>query len=462
MDKGNGDMKRRLTTREYIYVASMLFGLFFGAGNLIFPAYMGQAAGRSLVPALIGFLITGVGIPLLSITALAVTRTGGLLQLSRKVGRRYSYCLTCIVYLTIGPFFAIPRCFTVPFESGISALIPEGVSRRLALFIFSLVFFAIMLYFSLRRGKILFWIGKLLNPIFLTIFAVLLIAALSKPMGNIALVAPVEEYASAPFAKGFLEGYNTMDAIAGLCFGIIVVNVIHSLGVEDPSDVAVCTVKSGALSCLLMAVLYSATTLSGAFSRGVFPLQENGGAVLSQIARYYFSSAGAYILALIIFFATIKTAIGLITSCSEAFVDMFPNLPGYRFWAVLFSLWSLAMANLGLSDIIRFSIPVLMFIYPLAITLIFLALFEKPLGLRRISFVLVTAVTAVCAFGDLCAALPQELRDAAGMNGIVDLYSKGLPLFGYGLGWLVPALIALAISIPAGRSAGTDHSGRGA
>ena len=223
-------MKRKLTFQQYIAVASMLFGLFFGAGNLIFPVSMGQMAGRNVWPAILGFLITGVGLPLLGVAALGMSRCNGLAQMSRRIGKKYGTFFTCALYLTIGPFFAIPRCATVPFAVGIEPILGKGSSDALPLAVFSLLFFLAVLWFSLRPGKILTWIGKILNPIFLAALGLLVITALLRPMGDIGSIAPQAGYASHAFSQGFLEGYNTMDALAGLAFGIIVVNVIKSLG----------------------------------------------------------------------------------------------------------------------------------------------------------------------------------------------------------------------------------------
>ena len=258
---------QQLTLRQRLLVASMLFGMFFGAGNLIFPASMGQLAGRSIWQASAGFLITGVGLPLLGVAALGISREEGLLQLSSRVGRAYGLFFTCVLYLTIGPFFAIPRCATVSFTVGIQRLIPAE-RQPLVLAAFSLAFFAAVLFFSLRPGQILTWIGKLLNPLFLCFLAVLVLRALAAPMGDAAAVEPAGNYAAAPFATGLLEGYNTMDALAGLAFGIIVVQAIRRLGVEEPGQVARNTVLAGLLSSLLMAVIYLLVTVVGAQSRG--------------------------------------------------------------------------------------------------------------------------------------------------------------------------------------------------
>ena len=184
-------MKKKLTVQEYVVVASMLFGLFFGAGNLIFPVHMGQMAGSQLVPATLGFLITGVGLPLLSVAALGISKSEGLFDLSRKVSRPYAYFFTCLLYLTIGPFFAIPRCATTAFTVGIEQAVPQAAERlRLWLLVFSAVFFAAALLFSLFPGKILTWVGKILNPFFLLFLGILIIVALVKPSAAISAVAP--------------------------------------------------------------------------------------------------------------------------------------------------------------------------------------------------------------------------------------------------------------------------------
>ena len=256
-------MKRKLTVKEYTYVASMLFGLFFGAGNLIFPVHLGQMAGSNVWQAILGLLITGVGLPLLGVAALGISRSNGLFDLSSKVNRPYAMFFTCALYLTIGPFFAIPRCATTSFTVGLEQVLPQNGSNTLYLLLFSVAFFAAALFFALRPGKILTWVGKILNPCFLVFLAILVVVALLSPSAAIADVEPLGDYASQPFFAGFLEGYNTMDALASLAFGIIVVQVIRDLGVDDPTAVAGSTVRAGIFSSLLMAFIYIAVTIAG-------------------------------------------------------------------------------------------------------------------------------------------------------------------------------------------------------
>lgn len=437
---------KRLTFREIIVVASMLFGMFFGAGNLIFPASMGQLAGQNIWQASAGFLITGVGLPLLGVAALGISREDGLLGLSSRVGKGYGLFFTCILYLTIGPFFAIPRCATVSYTVGVEGVFP-GAGQALGLAVFSLIFFAATLFFSLRPGEILTWIGKVLNPLFLVFLAVLILRALSSPLGDIAEILPSGDYEASAFSTGLLEGYNTMDALAGLAFGIIVVDVIRKLGVEEPKEVAKNTVYAGIFSSLLMALIYLLVTVVGAQSRGMFEASSNGGEALAQIADYYFGRAGAVILAATVTVACLKTSVGLITSCGETFVKIIPKGPSYPVWASGFCILSFLIANLGLDAIIAYSLPVLMFLYPLAIVLILLTLFGKLFQDDRTVLQWTIGLTAVSAVFDFLRALPEGTRAALHADGIVGLADRLVPFASLGFGWIFPALLGLGIGL---------------
>ena len=439
-------MKKHLSSKELILVASMLFGMFFGAGNLIFPVSMGQLAGSSLWAASAGFLITGVGLPLLGVAALGISRKEGLLELSSQVGKSYGIFFTCILYLTIGPFFAIPRCASMSFTVGIEGSIPSGI-RAAALAGFSLIFFALVLFWSLRPGEILTWVGKILNPLFLCFLGILIIRALISPMGSIGAVSPSGSYAANAFAQGFLEGYNTMDALAGLAFGIIVVRTIRGLGVKDPSSVAGSTVKAGVFSSLLMAAIYLLTAIVGAQSRGMLETAENGGIALAEIATHYFGAAGTVILAVTVTIACLKTAVGLITSCGETFTQMFPKGPSYRVWATGFCILSFLIANLGLNAIIGYSLPVLLFLYPLTITLILLTLTSGIWGGHRSVYRWVTGFTAAAGLLDFLNALPEGPSALLHLHEILPPVTGLLPFFDAGFGWICPALLGLLIGL---------------
>ena len=436
-------MKKQLTLWQRVLVAGTLFGMFFGAGNLIFPVHLGQCAGSNVVIATIGFIISAVCIPILAVAAIGSTHSDGLQALASKVGKGYSYGFTCLLYLTIGPFFAIPRCATTSFTVGVAPLLGESTSQGLWLLIFSAVFFALVLFFSLRPHRITVWIGKIINPLFLFFFGILLIAALTGSNADISAIAPEEGFREHVFFTSVIEGYGTMDAIAGLAFGIVVINIIRSMGIEDDSAVAGDVLRSGILTGILMGAIYVAAIFMGAQSRELFATSENGGIALAQIANHFLGFWGSLILAVTISFACLKTSIGLVISCSEAFSRMFPKGPGYCVYAIIFTLFSFCVSNFGLSAILSYSLPVLMFLYPLSISLIVLALTGRLFDHDRAVYISVTLFTGIAALFDLAKTLPADLQP----EGMLRLGELILPFYDLNLGWVIPALLGLAIGL---------------
>ena len=435
---------KKLTLRQKILVAGTLFGMFFGAGNLIFPVHLGQMAGQNALPAIIGFIITAVGIPILGVAAIGITHSDGLQTLSGKVGKGYGIFFTCLLYLTIGPLFAIPRCATVSFTTGITPLLGADSPERLYLLLFSAVFFAFVLFFSLRPGKITVWIGKIINPLFLFFFAVLMLAALLAPGAAVSAVEPVEAYRSDAFFPALIEGYGTMDAIAGLAFGIVVIDVIRRMGVNNDDIIAEDVLSSGLLTGALMALIYVVSIVVGAQSRGLFELSENGGIALTQIAGHYLGGVGLFILAFTITFACLKTSIGLVTACAETFSKMTNGKISYRSWAILFTVFSFAVSNIGLSAIIEYSIPMLMLIYPPAIALILLAFLGKFFAHDRTVYIATMIGTWAAAIFDCMKTLPAPVQTALHLDTPIAFAAAHLPLFDKNLGWLLPAVIGFA------------------
>ena len=435
---------KKLTLRQKILVAGTLFGMFFGAGNLIFPVHLGQMAGQNALPAIIGFIITAVGIPILGVAAIGITHSDGLQTLSGKVGKGYGIFFTCLLYLTIGPLFAIPRCATVSFTTGITPLLGADSPERLYLLLFSAVFFAFVLFFSLRPGKITVWIGKIINPLFLFFFAVLMLAALLAPGAAVSAVEPVEAYRSDAFFPALIEGYGTMDAIAGLAFGMVVIDVIRRMGVDNDDTIAEDVLSSGLLTGALMALIYVVSIVVGAQSRGLFELSENGGIALTQIAGHYLGGVGLFILAFTITFACLKTSIGLVTACAETFSKMTNGKISYRSWAILFTVFSFAVSNIGLSAIIEYSIPMLMLIYPPAIALILLAFLGKFFAHDRTVYIATMIGTWAAAIFDCMKTLPAPVQAALHLDAPIAFAAAHLPLFDKNLGWLLPAVIGFA------------------
>ncbi len=436
-------MEKKLSFKDYLSIGSMLFGLFFGAGNLIFPVHMGQEAGAQIFAANLGFLVTGIGLPFLGVIAIGSSQSSGLFDLASRINRRYAFIFTVLLYLVIGPFFALPRLATTSFEIGLAPFIPQQFLTG-TLAGFSLLFFATAWWFARKPSKLLDYIGKFLNPLFLVLLGILLLLAFTRPMGEIA-GAPVQSaYQSKAFFTGFVEGYNTLDALASLAFGIIIVTTIRHRGVTKPATVAIDTIKSGAVSILLMGIIYSLLSYMGTMSLGAFDLSENGGIALAQIANHYLGTLGSVILALIVIVACLKTAIGLISAFSETFIELFPRR-SYFFFATSVSALACLFANVGLTKIIEFSLPVLMFLYPLAMTLILLAIIGPLFKHDRRVYQITTYFTLLASIADGLKASPDFIRQTVLAQNVIALGEKYLPLFAIGMGWVLPALIGFII-----------------
>lgn len=438
-------MEKKLRFKDYLYVGSMLFGLFFGAGNLIFPVHMGQEAGASVGLANLGFLATGIGLPFLGVIAIGLSQSSGVFELASRINRRYALIFTVLLYLVIGPFFALPRLATTSYEIGLAPHVPTSLNTLL-LALFSCLFFGAAWWFSRKPSKILDYVGKFLNPLFLILLGVLLLFAFLNPMGATAEIAVQANYQSDAFFTGFTNGYNTLDALASLAFGIIIVSTIRNMGVEKPTTVAKDTILSGSISIVLMGIIYTLLSYMGAMSVGQFPISENGGVALAQIANHYLGTFGSLLLALIVILACLKTAIGLITAFSETFAGLFPQM-SYAFFIGLTSILPAVFANVGLTKIIEFSTPVLMFIYPLAITLILLAIISPLFGHRASVYRMTTYFTLIAAIIDGLNASPALLKDTTFVQAILQWAANYLPFFQIGMGWVTPAIIGFILGL---------------
>lgn len=438
-------MQKKIPFSTYAVIGTMLFGLYFGAGNLIFPIQLGQLAGTNFWFALVGFLVTAIGLPFLGILAIGLSGSNGLRDLASRIHPLFGVIFSLALYLTIGPFFAIPRTATVPFVVGFEPYInAEHTTMLLALF--SFIFFAIVYYFSLNPAKIMDYIGKVLTPAFLVVLFILIIISIVKPMGH--FQQPIGDYIQSSFMTGFKEGYNTMDALASLAFGIVVINAIKNAGITDRKEIAKATWKSGIFAMALMTLIYGLITYMGASSIESIGTFDNGGLIFAAVADHYFGSFGAILLAVIIVLACLKTSIGLITSCSEFFHEVFPKV-SYKMFVLLLCVVSFSIANFGLNNIIQFAIPVLMFLYPLAIVLILLALssslFNNKQAVYASAMFLTFFVSLIDGYKALVISIPGAQLSL--LDTVEQLFSDVLPLYDIGIGWILPAMIGVVIGL---------------
>ncbi len=437
--------EKTLSKKQYLIVASMIFALFFGAGNLIFPLHLGQLAGKNWGPAAIGFSITGVVLPLLSLLAVAITRSNGVYQIGLPVGKIFALSFMTLIQLTMGPLFAAPRNATVSYTVGIAPLLPKQF-QSIGLIVFTTIFFAIVFMIAYNESDILSSLGKILNPIFLILLFLVFVVAFARPLGNLSTVPVSKEYLHGTIVKGFLEGYNTMDALAGLAFGVTVVTAVKELVNHNEKKVAKITAKAGLMAVIGIGVIYTLLIAVGAMSLGHFKITSDGGILLSKIVNYYAGIFGQALLAVLVFLACLTTAVGILSAFALDFSAHYSKF-SYKGWLTISCIGSFVTANLGLDKIISWSLPVLMFLYPLAIVLIILSLFSPLFKGDKVVYKVTMVLTLVPAIFDLIAHLPAPIAGTSFYSAVSQFRLNYLPLSNIGLSWVVPTVLGLVISV---------------
>ncbi|MBQ5782354.1 MAG: branched-chain amino acid transport system II carrier protein [Oscillospiraceae bacterium] len=428
----------KLEKRKMLLISFMLFSLFFGAGNLIFPPFLGQNAASATVPALVGFIITAVVLPVLGV--IVVAYTDGLDKLAGRVNSKFAVVFTMLIYLSIGPGLGIPRAASVPFEMAVAPYLPQGANLKMFMLLYSLVFFVIACWLSLNPSKLLDRVGQFLTPSLLILIVFLFASFLFK--GETAVAAPQADYMQAPFFKGFCEGYQTMDTIAALNFGLVIATTLGTLGAKEKSDVMKYTKLAGVFAGSILTAVYVMLTFMGMQSSGIYPIQENGAWTLRQIVYQIFGNTGAILLAAIFTLACLTTCVGLITSISQFFSTFFKKI-SYRQFVFSITIFAFAICNQGLNTILSISVPILNAIYPVSIVLIVLGLCDRFIGENRYIYPFTVLGTA---WVSVISAV-----DGAGVSmSFLGTLCKALPFSSFGFGWVSVAVVMLVISIVMG------------
>jgi LIVCS family branched-chain amino acid:cation transporter len=427
-----------LKGQDILALGFMTFALFVGAGNIIFPPIVGLQAGPHVWMAALGFLVTAVGLPVVTVIALA--KVGGAMDaLSSPIGKIAGGVLAAVCYLAVGPLFATPRTATVSFEVGLAPLTGD---TPLALFLYSLVYFLVVFWVSLYPGCLLDTVGRFLAPLKIFALAVLGIAAFALPAGDIGVAEPA--YVAAPFSQGFINGYLTMDTLGALVFGIVIVNAIRSRGVSSPKLITRYAIIAGLIAGLGLALVYVSLFRLGSGSHAIAAGAGNGAVVLHAYVQHTFGSLGSGFLAVLISLACLVTAVGLTCACAEYFSRVLPL--SYKTLVILLAAFSLLVSNLGLTKLIAFSIPVLTAIYPPCIVLVALS-FCKDLWHSQ-GRILAPVMLVSLLFGIIDAC------KGAGFSDWLPTQLAHLPLSDQGLAWLVPSVIALVGAVASDRLLG--------
>lgn len=425
---------KQLNMKTTIIVGFMLFAMFFGAGNLIFPPALGLQSGEYFWITIFGFIITGVGLPVIAVIVGSLSQ-GGYKELLKNIHPAFGVIFMVVLYLVIGPFFAIPRTATVSYEMGIAPLLNE--SSWIALLIFTFLFFLVSFIISLYPNQIANSIGKYLTPVLLTVMVIFIVGGVFTYFNNDVMVIDnmIEDNF---FGTGFTEGYLTLDAIAAMAFSVVVISALVKFGSTMRSQLLTNTVKTGFLAAALLGVIYISLAWIGnrvALDATSFDASTNLGTyVLTFVAGDVFGAFGPVLLGLVVLSACLTTAVGLIVAVSEYFNELIPKVP-YKAFVTLWTLISFGLANQGLNQVIETSVPVLYFIYPIAISTVLLLLFtyfvKSPKLALQLPIALVILMTIV-------TFLQRQ--------GWVELgFVESLPLYSAQLEWIPVAVIGYII-----------------
>ncbi|NQP31442.1 branched-chain amino acid transport system II carrier protein [Streptococcus suis] len=420
----------------------LLFGMFFGAGNLIFPPALGILSGEYFWPAILGFVVSGVGIAVIALIVGTLNPKGYVHEISRKISPLFATVYLVALYLAIGPFFAIPRTATTSFEVGIAPLLGEA-NLGIWLFGFTALYFVAAYLIALNPSQILNSIGRILTPVFAILIVILVVLGAIK-YGSISPLPAAEAYsAGQAFGTGFIEGYNTLDALASIAFSVVAVNTLKQLGFSSKKEY-VSTIWSVGL---VVALAFSALYVGLAFLGNHFPVPSDvlaskeihkGVYVLSQATQAIFGPGAQIFLAAMVIVTCFTTTAGLIVSTGEFFAERFPKF-SYKVYATVFTLIGFGIANLGLSKIIAFSIPALLVLYPITICIVLITIVNKFVPLSKPGMQLTVGVVTVLA-------LVEVLAGQFGWSGISNLIGA-LPFAAQSLSWITPAVVGILLSL---------------
>ena len=417
----------------------LLFGIFFGAGNLIFPPALGVQSGSHFWPAIAGFVLSGVGIAIITLIFGTLNPKGYIHEISRKIAPWFAIVYLVALYLSIGPFFAIPRTATVAYEVGISPLLPKDMTG-LGLIVFTTIYFAAAYLISLNPSKILDRIGRILTPVFAILIIILIILGAFK-YGSVAPQQASATYAASAFGQGFLEGYNTLDALASVAFSVIAVTTLNQLGFKNKKEY----VSTIWIVGLIVALAFSAMYIGLGYLGNHFPVpaeviaKGNAGVyVLSQATQAIFGQTAQIFLAAMVTVTCFTTTAGLIVSTGEFFNNTFQKV-SYKTYATIFTLIGYAIANLGLNAIIQYSEPVLKILYPVTIVIVMIVIVNKFLPLSKIGMQVTVALVTLIALASILGSLfkVKEVMDAI----------NTLPFAQASLPWLLPAFLGIILSL---------------
>lgn len=439
--------------KKGVLTGILLFGLFFGAGNLIFPPTIGVLSGEQFIPAISGFVVSAVGFAIFTTVVGLITGKSYDALISKLVHPTFSKLFLLLLYLSIGPLFSIPRTAATSFSIGVEPIL-QADQKSIGLLIFSVVYFVLTYWLSVTPTKLLDRVGKILTPLFAgMIILVIVLGLLKLPNMAMNVTATTYQTTSSAFGAGLLEGYNTLDALAAVAFGVVAMNTLVTFGFKSRKEYKQTVFVSAISISVLFSVLYIGLALLG----NHFTMPDNfkgniGTYILSEMTQRVFGQPGQLFLAVMVIVTCMTTTVGLVVSISEFFNKLYSKL-SYQFYVRLFSVLGVVVANFGLDAIIKFAVPVLLLLYPITIVIATIVFLHQLVSLSKVGVRLTMVIVTVIA-------LMQAVSDVFGVESIKSLLNV-LPFNDVSMPWILPTLVGLVLAfiLPYGKLQKLDVQG---
>jgi len=432
MENGN----RKKTAIDSIVVGFALFSMFFGAGNVVFPPFLGLQSGESWISGFAFYFIADIGLAMLAVFAILFNH--GTDGITRHIGKIPAELLMCAIILCIGPMLAIPRTAATTFEMSI---LP--VTDSISGVVFSVAFFALILALSVKQSAVVDIVGKVLTPLLLIGLLALIVTGIVNPIGEVQSTGIT---GSEVAVTGIKSGYQTMDVLAAMAFGIIILGSASDKGYTEDKERTIMVGAAAGVAAILLFVVYFGLTYLGASAVSLYPSDIGRADLIISIVKQLLGTTGTVIFGIVVALACITTAIALVSSSASYFAKLFKGKVPYWALVSIICVFSAFAANLGLDRIVSVAAPILDIVYPPTLVLIVLSFFDK----RIEDSVYTSAVVGALITSVLCTAY-----SAGAPFGFLEY----LPLYGLGLGWLVPAALFGLIAFLCNRAAGALKSG---
>lgn len=402
-------------SKDSLIIGAALFSMFFGAGNMIFPPFLGFGSGTDWLQGFIGYFVTDIG--LVIVTLIAVVKYNGQKEMLSVSGKGLASALLFIIIMCLGPIISIPRTAATTYELSVLPIFGEQKFPW-----FYIVFFALVLLLCFNKGKIIDLVGKILTPLLILGLLVLIIKGIVTPVGSVT----ADSRFSSVIGEGIEAGYQSMDVLASVVFGALVIGSATNKGYKDSKCSAKIILYSSLIAGLGLFIVYLGLTYLGATACNNYTMHISRTELLTNIIVSLFpGKSGLVFFGVVAGLACLSTAVALTGSAAEYLERLFKGKISYKVLVVVICVFDALLSTVGVEKLVAFASPLLSLVYPPVLVTTVLSFAAKRLGKLSIKLSVITAL--VCGLYDVFASFGLRIRT-------IDL----LPLNDIGLFWLLP------------------------